>query len=158
MPSGRNQNSVSAPRCHSRDQNNLTGFGSHNENSSGLSNLSPSNNRGGLNRLARHHNALSSLKGNHPNTRSSKQSRGSSSGDGYSRAAASRDIKLGSRIRRTGGKQSIARGRSAAAMGVTTFLRIASRCLSVANTSSASVTARLCTWVIRVSSSAAFRS
>ncbi len=97
--------------------------------------------------------------GNNSNrsVRSSRQSRGNSSGDGNSRAAG-RGIVHGSRIVLNGGKASIALGRSVEAMAVTTFLRPASVSISGVNTGSGCAASPRCTWGIRASRTAAFRS
>ena len=88
---------------------------------------------------------------------SSRQSRGNSSGDGYSRAAGGGRVH-GSRAVLDGGKASIAPGRSVEAMAVTTFLRPASVSISGVNTGSGCTAAPRSTWGIRASRTAAFRS
>ena len=87
----------------------------------------------------------------------SRQPRGNSSVGGYGRAAG-RAILPGGRVARNGGRASIAVGRSVAAMAVTTFLRTASVSISGVNTISGSTAAPRCTWGIRASPTAAFRS
>lgn len=91
------------------------------------------------------------------NGRSSRQPRGNRSGDGCSMVHGA-SIVHGSRAALNGGTANIALGRSVEAMAATTFLRPASVSISGVNTGSGCAAAPRCTWGIRASRTAAFRS